>query len=136
MKAFFQKYTELIYYVFWGAATTGVNYIVYFLCTGLLRINYLVSNGLAWVAAVVFAFVVNKLFVFRSSSWAGNVVFGELWKFVSARILSGVLEFVLLFLFVDVAGIPDSPVKIAVGVIIVILNYVVSKLAIFKSSEK
>ncbi len=119
--------------MFWGAATTGVNYIVYFLCTGLLSINYLVSNGIAWAAAVAFAFFVNKLFVFHAVSWEKNVVLGELWKFVSARILSGVLEFILLFLFVDVAGIPDGPVKIAAGVIIIILNYVISKLAIFKS---
>ncbi len=135
MKSVFQRYKELISYIVWGAATTGVNYAVYFLCTNLLHINYLVSNGFAWMAAVAFAFFVNKLFVFRSVSWNKKVVLAELWKFVSARIASGVLEFVLLFLFVDVAGIPDGPVKIAVGVIIVILNYIVSKLAIFKAAK-
>ena len=132
MRSLFQKYKELIAYVFWGAATTAVNYCVYFLCTQLLQLHYLVSNVLAWVAAVAFAFVVNKLFVFASKSWAGRTVLPELWKFVSARILSGVLETGLLFVFVSLLKLPDGPVKIAVSVLVVLLNYVVSKWLIFK----
>ena len=132
MKELFTKYKELISYVFWGAATTAVNYCVYFLCTQLLQIQYLVSNVLSWVAAVAFAFVVNKLFVFASKSWAVRKVLSELWKFVSARILSGVLETGILFLFVSALKLPDGPVKVAAGVLVIILNYAVSKWLIFK----
>lgn len=132
MKKLFEKYKELIAYVFWGAATTVVNYCVYFLCTQLLQIHYLTSNVLAWVAAVAFAFVVNKLFVFASKSWADRTVASELWKFVSSRIMSGVLETGILFLFVSVLRLPDGPVKIAAGVLVIILNYAVSKWFIFK----
>lgn len=132
MKNLFMKYKELISYVFWGAATTAVNYCVYFLCTQLLKIQYLVSNVLSWVAAVAFAFVVNKLFVFASKSWKAGTVLPELWKFVSARILSGVLETGILFLFVSVLGLPDGPVKIAAGVLVILVNYVISKWLIFK----
>ena len=128
----FEKYKELIAYVFWGAMTTAVNYCVYFLLTKLLLVNYLVSNVAAWVVAVVFAFVVNKLFVFDSKSWALKTVFAEGWKFLSARILSGALETGLLFLFVSVLKLPDGPVKIAVSILVVILNYLISKLFIFR----
>ena len=132
MKELFTKYKELISYVFWGAATTAVNYCVYFLCTQLLQIQYLVSNVLSWVAAVAFAFVVNKLFVFASKSWKAGIVLPELWKFVSARILSGVMETGILFLFVSVLSLPDGPVKVAAGVLVILLNYVISKWLIFK----
>lgn len=132
MKELFAKYKELISYVFWGAATTAVNYCVYFLCTQVFLVHYLVSNVLAWVAAVAFAFVVNKLFVFASKSWAWRKTFSELWKFVSARILSGVLETGILFLFVELLRLPDGPVKVAAGVLVIILNYAVSKWLIFK----
>ena len=132
MKELFTKYKELISYVFWGAATTAANYCVYFLCTQLLQIQYLVSNVLSWVAAVAFAFVVNKLFVFASKSWKAGIVLPELWKFVSARILSGVMETGILFLFVSVLSLPDGPVKVAAGVLVILLNYVISKWLIFK----
>lgn len=136
MKKLFLKHKELISYVFWGAATTGVNYCVYFACTELLRVNYLVSNVIAWVAAVAFAFVVNKLFVFASRSWETGTVLSELWKFVSARILSGVLETALLFVFVTLLRFDDGIIKIAAGIIVIILNYLISKLFIFKKSPE
>ena len=132
LKKLYLKYKELVSYVFWGVMTTAVNYCVYFLLTKLFLVNYLISNVAAWVAAVVFAFVVNKLFVFDSKSWALKTVFAEGWKFLSARILSGVLETGILFLFVSVLKLPDGPVKIAAGVLVILLNYAVSKWLIFK----
>ena len=132
VKNLYLKYKELISYIFWGVATTVVNYVVYFLCTRLFQINYLASNVISWIAAVAFAFLVNKLFVFASTSWARKTVFAELWKFVSARILSGALETGILFVFVSLLHMPDGIVKIAAGVIVVILNYIISKLFIFR----
>lgn len=66
IKELMKKYRELITYVFWGGMTTVVNYIVYFACTKLLGIEYLISNVIAWVVAVIFAFWVNKIYVFQS----------------------------------------------------------------------
>ena len=125
------KYRELIAYVFWGAATTAVNYAVYFLCTRVLGIYHITGNIIAWAVSVAFAFYVNKLFVFRSASWKAAVVLGELWKFVSARILSGFLETGMLFLFVDILHFNDAVIKILASIIVVLLNYVISKLMIF-----
>lgn len=127
-----QKHKELICYLFWGGATTAVNYAVYFLCTRVLQVHYLVSNGLSWVAAVAFAFVVNKAFVFASQSWKWRVVGNELWKFVTARIFSGLLETGILFVFVDFLHCPDGIVKVLAGIFVVLSNYIISKLFIFK----
>lgn len=136
MKELFIKYKELIAYGFWGVATTVVNYIVYFLCTQALQINYLLSNAISWVAAVAFAFVTNKLFVFASKSWQWNTVFGELWKFVSARIFSGLLETAIMFLFVSLLHFPDGIIKVVTGILVILSNYVISKLFIFKKEKK
>ncbi len=135
IRQFVEKYKELLSYIFWGAASTAVNYGVYFLCTKPLQLDYLTSNVIAWVVSVAFAFVVNKLFVFESRSLAVKTVLSELWKFVSARIFSGVLETGILFVFVTLLHMNDSVVKIAAGVIVIILNYVMSKLLIFNKTK-
>ena len=77
LRGLLKKYKEPIAYLFWGGATTVVNYVLYFLCTKVLHIHYITSNVLAWAGAVVFAFVVNKLFVFDSKSWKYAVVLPE-----------------------------------------------------------
>lgn len=135
LKALFIKHKELISYGFWGIATTAVNYVIYFLCTQGFHLNYMLSNGLSWIGAVLFAFVVNKLFVFASSSWKWETLFGELWKFVSARIFSGAMEAALLFVFVSLLHFPDGIIKVAVGVLVVLSNYIISKLFIFKKTK-
>lgn len=135
MKSLFVRYRELVSYVFWGGMTTMVNYAAYFLFTDVFHVHYLVSNVIAWAAAVAFAFLVNKLLVFQSKSWARSTVFRELWQFLSARILSGVLETGILWFFVDLLHFNDDLVKIAASVLVVILNYGLSKWIIFRKNE-
>lgn len=132
MKEFFQKHRELIAYAFCGAATTAVNYAVYFPCTRLLLLDPLVSNVIAWVIAVAFAYLVNKLLVFESRSWSRSLVFREVWQFVSARIFSGVLETGILFVFVTLLHFHDGVVKVAAGVLVILINYFLSKFLIFR----
>jgi len=136
IKELYYKYREIISYLFWGVMSTVVNYGAYFLCTMVFHLNYLISNGIAWVAAVLFAFVTNKLFVFESKSWEPKLAFKEFWQFVSARIFSGLLETGMLYLFVDVLGFPDAPIKIIASILVVILNYIFSKLIIFKKPKE
>ena len=89
MKKLFGNYKQLCSYVFWGTGTTIVNFTVFFLCTKLFHIHHLVSNGIAWVLAVTYAFISTKRLVFASKSWHPSIVFKELFGFVSARLLSG-----------------------------------------------
>ena len=132
LKELFKKYYDLISYLFFGVLTTVVNYLVYLPCYNLLGLNASVSNMIAWVVAVIFAFVTNKLFVFHSYDWSAKVLIPELTKFVATRIGSGGLETAILFLSVDIAGMNGNVWKLVTSVLVVVLNYIGSKLLVFK----
>ena len=127
-----RAHRELVSYGFWGVMTTAVNYTAYFLLTRIFHVYYLTANGIAWAVSVLFAYFVNKLFVFRSTDWAWRVALRELWQMVASRLFSGALELGLLWLFVDALHLPDGPVKIAANVVAIVVNYVLSKWIIFK----
>ena len=132
LKELFKKYYDLISYLFFGVLTTVVNYLVYLPCYNLLGLNASVSNMIAWVVAVIFAFVTNKPFVFHSYDWSAKVLIPELTKFVATRIGSGGLETAILFLSVDIAGMNGNVWKLVTSVLVVVLNYIGSKLLVFK----
>ena len=98
---FIKKYEEVISYLFFGGLTTVVNYAVYLPCYNLLGISGAVSNLIAWVVAVAFAYLTNKPFVFKSHDWSAKTVIPELGKFVGSRIASGLLEAAIIFVTVD-----------------------------------
>ena len=148
---------EIITYIFFGVLTTVVNLLTFYVFkrifisigwngifnniisegSSLQKLfvggtDYLDANFIAWVVGVVFAFVTNKLWVFDSKSWAPSVAGKEFTGFVGARIFSFVIETIFMFVFVSLLSINDLVAKIIVGVVVVILNYVFSKLFIFK----
>ena len=143
------KYKELIIYVFFGLCNTVVNLITYKLLNMLLGVElYLVSNAVAWFVSVVFAYVTNKLFVFESKSWNLKLVFKEVTSFFAARVLSFFIEEAGLFMLMDILGMKDFSIdvfgftvsgnmisKLAVAVVVVILNYVFSKFFIFRKKK-
>ena len=132
IRALLRKHRELISYVFWGVMTTAVNYVTYLLLTKGLHVYYLTSNIIAWAVSVLFAYFTNKLFVFRSTDWAWRVALRELWQMVASRLFSGALELGILWLFVDALRLPDAPVKLLANVVVVVVNYVLSKWVVFK----
>lgn len=131
-KALMQKYGDILSYLFFGVLTTAVNYLVYLPCYNLLALSAAVSNVIAWGVSVAFAFVTNKPFVFRSHDWSAEVVWPELTKFVGTRLGSGALETAIIFLTVDLLEWNGNWVKLAVSVLVVILNYLGSKLLVFR----
>lgn len=126
-----KKYWDIISYLFFGVLTTVVNYLVYLPCYNLLGLSSALSNAIAWVVAVAFAYLTNKPFVFKSHDWSMAVVLPELAKFVACRIGSGLLETGILFVFVDYLGYDGNILKIITSVLVVILNYIGSKLLVF-----
>ena len=139
---------ETILYIVFGVATTAVNYIVFHVLYNVLwhQRSSLVANAAAFVAAVIFAFVVNKLFVFESKSWSGETLKREIPSFLAARIGSFGIEEAGLFLAEKVLKLGGviaitigsmaldwiTVIKVALAFVVVALNYVFCKLFIFK----
>ena len=124
------KYREIIFYLLFGVLTTVINYIVYFAFLYGLNIHYIASNIIAWVVAVTFAYITNRAFVFNSHS-RGKKIVDEFIKFIGARIVSGVMETVILFIGIDLLNASGIFVKIFASILVVIANYFFSKLIIF-----
>lgn len=138
IRALYQKYRELIVYFITGCLTTLVNWAAYALCVRIFGWNVAVSNAIAWVVAVIFAYVTNKLWVFRSYNWEIRFVLREAFLFVSARILTGIFEIVSVPLLVNIGldqsllGVRGMWAKVLVSVVVMVLNYVFSKLIVFR----
>lgn len=132
MQELVKKNRDVLVYLIFGVLTTVVNYAVYLPVYNLLGLSAAVSNVIAWVAAVAFAFVTNKPFVFQSHDWSRKTVLPELSKFVGCRVASGAMETVILFLAVDLLHWNGNIWKFVTQVLVVILNYVASKLIVFK----
>lgn len=131
MKALIKKYWDVLIYLVFGVLTTVVNYLVYVpLCE--LGWSGVASTVVAWVAAVAFAFVTNKPFVFRSHDWSPKTVFPELWKFLTCRIGSGVMDAGIIWITVDIIGWDKYWMKLVTSVLVVILNYFGSKILVFR----
>lgn len=127
-----RKHYDILAYLFFGVLTTLVNYIVYLPCYNLLHLSASLSNVIAWAVAVAFAYLTNKPFVFKSHDWSAKTVIPELSKFVGSRVLSGALETAIIFVTVDLLSWNGNVMKLVTSVLVVILNYVASKLIVFK----
>lgn len=129
---------EIIIYLISGGLTTVINWAVYWVCYQVMGIPNVAAQIISWIAAVIVAYVTNKLWVFESRSWSSKVVVSEAAKFLGARVGTGILETVCMWIGVDVLGFSGNKamlVKIVVSVAVVILNYVFSKLLIFKGEK-
>ena len=120
---------ELVLYVVFGAFTFFVNIIVYFFFEDILGVNYIISNIIAWFFSVLFAYITNRIWVFESKS---PDILKEMSLFFGGRIFSGVVDTALMYLFIDVMTIGDTFSKIVVQIIVIVLNYIFSKLIVFK----
>ena len=135
LRSLIEKYWDVLSYLFFGGLTTVVNYIVYLPCYNWLHLSASVSNVIAWVFAVAFAYLTNKPFVFKSYDWSMKTVIPELTKFVGCRVGSGVLETAIIFVTVDLLQLNGNIIKLLVSVLVVILNYFGSKLLVFRRKE-
>lgn len=141
------KYKELITYFIFGVLTTLVNWAVYTALVFVLPdsiqegVKITVSNAVAWVAGVIFAFITNKIWVFESKSFEMNICIKEFISFVTARAVTGVIEIFGVPLLVKIGlnqrifGVDGALAKVIVSVVVVVLNYIFSKLIVFKNKK-
>ena len=132
LKNLLKKYKSFLMYGIFGVLTTIVNLLVYNLCYYKAGINNTISNIIAWILAVAFAYITNKLWVFDSKSWKMSVLRREVTAFVSCRLATGIMDLVIMYICVDILGWHAMLMKLASNVLVIILNYIFSKLIIFK----
>ncbi|MBQ8572462.1 MAG: GtrA family protein [Ruminococcus sp.] len=148
IKRMFLKHKEIIMYLIFGVLTTLVSWGSYALFESVFEkaivdtnVLVAVANVLSWVAAVLFAYITNKLFVFESRSFKPTVIFKEIGLFVGSRLASGAVEWVgvpfLVWIGLNqtIFGIEGMLAKVLVSIIVVILNYILSKLIVFKKEK-
>lgn len=126
---------ETISYLIFGILTTAVNYTAYELCR-FANMKYTVATVIAWILAVAFAFITNKLYVFNSKSFEKSVLFKEITTFVTSRLLSGIFDLLFMVIAVGMYSMNDSISKLCSNVFVVIINYILSKMFVFKNSKK
>ena len=133
------KYRDVILYIVFGVATTLVNWIIYTVTSYFLKMT--ISNIIAWFISVIFAYIVNKLYVFESKSWEIKNIAKEVFLFFAARFFSGIIEVGALPLLVNlglnqqVFDIEGSVAKIIISVIVVLSNFIFSKLVVFRKKN-
>ncbi len=141
LKELYFKYREPVDYLFFGGLTTAVNWLAYALSVGVLGLSVTAGNIFSWVCAVAFAFVTNKLWVFRSKSWAWPQWGKEAAAFVGGRVFSGLVELAGLPLLMKLGldqtlfGVEGFVAKIAISVVVIILNYFLSKFLAFRKPK-
>ena len=135
IRQLYDRYQEKILYLIFGALTTAVNYGVYWLCAHPLNLSVVLSTVIAWVVAVVFAYVTNRRWVFHSEASTAKEYAREFVSFFLCRLGTGLLDMALMYLLVDQLRLNDMVMKALVNVLVIILNYIASKLLIFKKRK-
>jgi len=129
-----KKYRQIILYLIFGVLTTLINIVAYWLFAHPLSLGTLASTILAWLTSVFFAFFTNKSIVFESRG-KKRFLF-ELFTFLGSRVLTGVIDLAIMFVFVDVLLLNDMVIKIVSNIIVIVLNYVLSKFIVFRKKSE
>ena len=138
IKELYLAHLEIINYLIFGGATTVINWISYALTVGVMGLAVTPGNIISWLVAVIFAFVTNKLWVFQSKSWAWPQWLKEAGAFYAGRLFSGLVELgglpLLMRLGLDqtLFGVEGLAAKVVISVVVIILNYFLSKFIAFR----
>lgn len=132
VKNLIEKYKDVIPYLFFGVCTTAVNVASYWICAHPLKWGVLASTIIAWIVAVLFAYVTNRKWVFHSEAYGSKEIIKEICSFFGCRLATGVVDWICMVVFVDVLKFNDVVIKFLANVIVIILNYIASKMVIFR----
>ena len=131
MMKFYNKYREIIDYIIFGGLTTLVNIAAFYIFETLLDWPYLTANAVAIVLSILFSYSTNKLFVFKTRDMTFNENLIEFLKFIGFRLVSGLADMAAMWMLVDLISVDTNIAKLLTQFIVVVLNYVFSKLFIF-----
>lgn len=135
IKKIINRYKDILAYIFFGVCTTVVNIIVYWIAAHLLNCGTTGSTIIAWIVAVLFAYVTNRNWVFQSSADGYIYILKEMMAFFLCRLTTGLLDVICMYIFVELMQWNDMVVKCLSNLAVIVLNYVASKLIIFKTKK-
>lgn len=129
---FWSRHREVLLYLFFGGATTAVSIAVFWLMTPVLGMNELAGNAVSWVAAVLFAFVTNRIWVFKAGTEGSTAA--QAAAFFTGRLGTLGIEELIIYVFVTVLGCGAMLIKLVSQIVVIVLNYFISKFFVFKNS--
>ncbi len=132
LKKNMERYQSILRYLFFGVCTTLINFVLYYFCAHLIAMGTVFATIFAWIGAVLFAFITNKLYVFSSRSFERKVLLWELLSFFGCRIATGILDLLVMYVSVEIMHMQDLLMKIISNVLVILLNYIFSRWIIFK----
>jgi putative flippase GtrA len=130
-----KKNKEIIMYLIFGVLTTVVNILTYAFSTRILDINEYISNIIAWVLSVLFAYITNRKYVFDSKAESKSAKVKEMLSFYACRLVTFGIDMALMYVMIDLIKTDDMIAKVIVNFVIIVINYIFSKLIIFKNKE-
>ena len=128
----YKQYKQQINYLIFGVLTTLINVAMYYACFNIMNISNIISNIIAWFLSVLFAYITNKIWVFESKTRNKNKILYELFTFFSARMVTGLIDIGFMLLTVDILMLDSLVMKVCSNLIVIVLNYIASKLIVFK----
>lgn len=132
----YRKYEEAVNYLFWGGVAFVLSTVLFYLFANVMDIYEQIANVMSWVICVIFTYFTNRTFVFKSKLKGIQNIWKEFKDFVTARILTLVMENVILFIMIDLLTINNMVSKLAGQFVVIVSNYFLSKLWIFKKVDK
>ena len=136
------RYREVILYLIFGGLTTvvdfGLSSLLYFFWEDVISANLFLVHGvdvLGWIAAVLFAFITNRIWVFQSRKTGFLPIMGELFSFAGGRVVTFLLQEGVVLLFFNLMKMNYYLVRIIAAVLVIILNYIISKLFVFRKKK-
>lgn len=132
----YRKYKEAVDYLFWGGVAFVLSMVLFYLFANVMDIYEQIANILSWIVCVIFTYFTNRSFVFCSKVKGIKNIFKEFKDFVTARVLTLVMENVILFVMIDLLTINNMVSKFVGQFVVIVSNYFLSKLWIFKKAKK
>ncbi len=133
---FYAKYKEQLLYLFFGVVTTIINFAVFAFFTQVVPLNELIANVIAWVFAVLAAYITNRIWVFSQKAKTKLAIVREIVAFYLGRVFTLLMEEIILLIFVSWLGMRAMPIKMIAQVLVIVGNYVISKCFVFRKNKK
>ena len=132
----YRKYQEGIDYLFWGGVAFVLSMVLFYIFANVMMIEEQIANVITWIICVIFTYVTNRTFVFKSKTTGVKAITKEFTEFTTARLATLVLENVVLFICIDLLLWHNMIAKLIGQFLVIVSNYILSKVWIFKKKEK